>query len=183
MKALKVLFRAPRCNTQGHLRLPIYTAGQLYSALPTQFGLGYWEDQRTTPTVGKLMVYPTWDVEAAERFCQTAREWHAGLLAADQGQMEVWRVDCHNLYRLDYLIHAGSLQHFYDQREAAVALRELTRFWRLIERGKDPVGRSDIPYAKSVSVPIWTTDWLIPRELVGIYDIHSNRWIQGVRRG
>ena len=181
MKALKVLYRASRYANSMYLRVhDRLDPDHLYSALPTEFALGYQRDCKTTPTIGKLMVYPAWDIVAAERFCRIARDWHCGGIAGDEGQMEVWLVDCHNLYKLHYLILPSALKHYYTDKGNERILADLRVFWDLVGNEGDPTGVVD--HATAAYAPIWTTDWLVPQERVGIYDVHDGRWVQGVRR-
>lgn len=178
MKALKVLWRQPGFNPcirlKGH---QTHDPDQLYSALPTPLALDYRKNYRTTPSVGKIMVYLPSKMDRAKTLCWTAsRPYWRGQLCPDalKGEMEVWRVDCHNLYRIEHIVWAGDLGQWEGE--------ELERFWEEMLKA-DPKGFDETelwPLLAHTINPcdgIWTTDWVIPRKLLATYDIRLGKWI------
>lgn len=166
MKALKVLWRPP----SGHRWVR-------YSALPTALTLDYRKDYRTTPSVGKVMVYLPSKMHRARKMCRTASEkYWRGHISPDglKGEMEIWRVDCHNLYLIKHLVWAAELGRWEGE--------ELGRFWEEVLKA-DPEGFDETelwPILWDTVNPcdgIWTTDWVIPRERLATYDIRLREWI------
>lgn len=177
MKALKVMYRGPSPDIFVHtadiprgfvLRGRRHDYNALYSAIPTPQAVRYYAGEETIPEMGKLMVYLTRMEELAEQFCRTAAGWYRRCNPATNGTVEIWRVECHNLYRLDYLIEPRRVM--YD----GITASQVRRFWRIVQQGLDPRFR-EVGAKKSI-FPLWTTDSIIPEEQLAVYAIRSCHW-------
>lgn len=181
MKALKVFHRAPNRLPAGYIvgLVPDYAPWGLYSAIPTAHSLRYFEGKKTTPEVGKLMVYLNSQVAEAERFCRTAGLWYAKYGVEKRGRMELWAVECHNLYKIHYLVEVDYLH--YDA-EGVERDSVLSCFWRCASGGENPLCLTGIQrYAKKARAGIWTTDWVIPLQRLAVWQIahcgHRAHWM------
>ena len=169
MRAIKVLFGVHHPSAANwDAQIP-----PLRSAIPTPYALGYWPGRKTVPEFGKLMVYLPSDVAGAEVFCPTAAGWYYHSDLGADGTIEIWSVECHNLYKMDYIIPPSDFG-YWECREVF-----LKRFWEKIDVGADP---REVVWAKMAKDPVWTTDWIIPLERLGVYDIEHRSWIRGCRR-
>lgn len=146
--------------------------GQLESALPTRYQLLYERDVQTIPVIGKLMVYL--DNKAgmahAAKMAFDASTWYSdGLRSA-----EIWRVECHNLYRMPLVLCALDLQSAPNPPDKWT----VARFWELIRTGSrreiDMAWGHSLSLVCVVSQEIYSTDWVIPRELLGV--LATNTW-------
>ena len=162
MKALKVLYRDAQ--------------GQLWSALPTLCRLQYSEDGETHPDNGRLLVYLRSDFLSATCLCSDASTWYR-TVEEEKGQMEVWEVECHNLYRMFYIVHAGDLQPFVE-----------ADFWRKIRTGllgadgrdRATRGIGMVRYMKAQR-DMWSTDWLRLTKQLGVYKL-AGVWLERMSR-
>lgn len=148
MKALKVFHRTVQ--------------GQLQSALPLPYALYYAEGVKRVPYVGKLLVYldNRAGFQLARGMAGDASTWYK----SPHGQIEIWRVECHNLYTVPIMISASDLNK--------VSLRTLNpmRFWNLVLTGtRKAIDRAVGEDRSIIPIPcseIWATDWVIPRERI-----------------
>lgn len=144
MNAIKALYRDPD--------------GYLWSALPTRFRLGYSEGKRTTPWHGKLLVFLESDLQCARQLCLTAATWYFAK-GGEQGSMEIWQVECRNLYLMRHVILAMHL--------AGLPSMDMRKFWDCVNAARDPAGmHSCRTWVKLSGRDTWATDWLVPLELI-----------------
>lgn len=161
MRAIKVLYRDPD--------------GNLHSAIPTPYALAYAEGKKTVPEIGRVMVFL--GADDARDFCYTAAGWYrtaVGFLGLgdSRGNLEVWAVECRNLYKMCYIIAPCDLA---DCGECGIS--QLMRFWQIVAEGGNP--RHDVLRAAMARTPIWATDWIIPQEKLGVYNILRKMWTGG----
>lgn len=170
MRALKVLYRSPNTPTERH---PPHARR---SAIPSVHSLQYWQGKITKPEIGRLMVYL--EMDEAKQFCYIAGKWYRNsqmFSPTDRGDMEIWRVECHNLYKIFHIIQVQGLGCEEEGNPKGYSLRE---FWRMVLAGQDP-RIPEVRYAVEARVPVWTTDYLIPSTRLAVFDIRSWRFVEG----